>query len=111
MEISTYEVGDIPAPLAIDVRDGYGRPVNCSAYTGFEVIMLDGRNQVVDLSGSSLDTSAAQLGRFVLTYPSDRSVFTKTGDYVLQLRLSGNGRVEHTTAHNFRVRQMGKVNK
>jgi hypothetical protein len=109
MEIYEYNVGDIPSPIAIDVRDRLGRPVNCAAlYTNYEVVMLDSRDQPVDLSGSSLDSSAAQLGRFIFTWPN-KSLFTRRGDYVLQLRLSGNGKVEHTTAATLRVFQLGKV--
>lgn len=110
MEIYEYWVGDVPAPIAIDVRDRSGRPLNASAYTSFQIVMLDGRNKEVDLKGSSLDSSAAQLGRFIFTWPTD-SLFKSAGDYVMQLRLVGPGRVEHTTAATFRVRELGKVDK
>lgn len=109
MEIKEYQVGDIPSPIAIDVRDSLGRAVNCAGlFTTYEVIMLDNRNHLVDLTGSVLDSSAAQLGRFIFTFPT-ASVFKRRGDYLIQLRLSGNGKVEHTTPQTLRVRELGKV--
>lgn len=108
MDIYTYWVGDVPSPIAIDVRDSKNRPLNASAaYTTYEVVMLDNDNEEVDLTGSALDSSAAQLGRFIFTWPTT-SVFKKRGDYILQLRLSGNGKVEHTTPATIRVRELGK---
>lgn len=111
MAISQYWVGQIPArPIAIDVRDSEGRAVNLSSYTDFNVIVLGSDNEEVDLTGSTLTTSGADTGRFVFRWPSDRSVFNKAGQYLLQLELSGPGARDFTTEHNIKVRRLGGKN-
>lgn len=111
MAISQYWVGQIPArPIAIDVRDADGRPVNLSAYTDFQVHVLGSDNEDVDLTGSTLSTSGAAEGRFVFRWPTGRSVFTKSGEYLLQLELGGSGVKDFTTEHHIKVRRLGGVN-
>lgn len=111
MAISQYWVGQIPArPIAIDVRDSDGRAVNLSSYSDFKVNVLGSDNEEVDLDGSVLTTSGASSGRFVFRWPTARSVFDKSGEYVLQLELTGPGVKDFTTEHNIKVRKFGGKN-
>lgn len=110
MSISTYYVGAMPAkPLAIDVRDSQGQVIDLSAYNDFKVRVLGSDNEEVDLAGSFLTTSGAAQGRFVFRWPVGRSVFTKTGEYVLQMELGGTGVKDFTTVHTIKVRRLGGI--
>lgn len=114
MEISQYEVGEIPLKnLSIAVKDSYGRAVNCSVYSDVSVRMLGSDNEFIDLTGANLNTGGAAQGRFIFEWPRNRSLFTKRGDYVLQLVLksSAPNAIDKTTAHTIRVRELGKVSK
>lgn len=108
MAISTYYVGQIPArPLAIDVRDSDGRPVNLAGYTGYNVRVLGSDNEDIDLIGSTLNVSQAGTGRFVFRWPSDRSLFDKHGEYLLQMEFTSPTARDFTTEHTIRVRKFG----
>jgi hypothetical protein len=110
MAISQYRVGQIPAaPLAITINDSLGRAVDCSIYDEFVVKMLDSDNNNIDLTGSALQTGGLRNGRFVFVWPTDRSLFTKTGDYVLEMQFLRPGAKDITTSHTIRVRDLGKV--
>ena len=110
MEISQYWVGQIPArPLSIDVRDSSGRAADLSIYTDYNVKMLGSDNEEIDLTGSQLYTGEAGVGHFVFFWPTERSLFTKTGVYVLQLEFVGAGKRDFTTTHNIRVHRLGGV--
>lgn len=112
MAINTYWVGQIPSiPIPITVRDSYGLVRNLSAYTGFNVILLGSDNEEIDTTGSTLLTSGATTGRFVFRWPTDRSLFNKSGEYLLQLEILGpDGTKDYTTAHTITVRRLGGVN-
>lgn len=112
MAISQYYVGAIPSrPLAIDVRDSFGNIMNLSAYTQFNVKMVGSDNEDIDLTGSTLTTSGAATGRFVFRFPTDRSVFTEAGEYLLQMEIVGaNGTRDYTTTHHIRVHRLGGIN-
>lgn len=111
MAISQYWVDQIPArPIAIDVRGSEGEVLNLSAYTDFNVKMVGSDNEEIDLSGATLSTAGAGTGRFVFRFPTDRSVFNKTGDYLMQLELVGPGSRDYTTVHTIKVRRLGGVN-
>ena len=109
MAISQYWVGQIPSrPMAIDVRDSIGRPMNLSTYPVFNVILLGSDNEEIDLTGSTLTTTGSELGRFVFRFPQDRSVFDKPGEYLLQMEIIGaNGSRDYTTEHHIKVRRLG----
>lgn len=110
MEISQYWVNQIPArPLIINLKDEFGRDFDASTYDSFEVVIVGSDNEVIDTTGSTLDSAGASVGRFIFVWPTDRSLFEKTGEYVLQLVLSGTGRRDFTSVHNIIVRQIGKV--
>lgn len=86
--ISQFWVGQIPMNnLIIGVLAPNGREADCSNYWDIKVRLLGSDNEEIDLRGSYLDTTGKQWGRFVFEWPRDRSLFTKPGDYVLQLIL------------------------
>lgn len=113
MAISQYWVGQIPSePLAITVYDSFGNVRNLSYSQTFTPILLDPDNQRVDLTGATLLSGGASEGRFVLRWPNDRSLFTKPGEYLLQLEIEGTaGTKDYTTEHHIRVRRLGGTNK
>jgi hypothetical protein len=107
METITYWVGDVPTPLTIDVLGSKGQSVNLFAgITNYEVV-LQHNNSTVDAKSITLDTSAAALGRFIVTWPSE-SLFTQRGEYLLQLKFSGPGRKESTNAQVIKVKELGR---
>lgn len=112
MAISQYYVGAIPSrPISIEVRDSEGSILNLSSSKEFKVILLDSDNRVVDLRGSTLLSGGAASGRFVFRFPTDRSLFTKPGEYLLQLEIVGaNGTRDFTTEHHIKVKRLGGTN-
>lgn len=110
--ISQYWKDQIPArPLSIQVSNQDGTAMDLSAYTNIEVIMVGTNNEIVDLSGSSLNTTGKGAGKFVFNWPTTRSLFDAAGDYLLQLKLGGTGRLDFTTTHPIRVKELGRVQK
>lgn len=108
--ISQYQIGQIPArPLAILVKSQDGVDLNLSGYTTINAKMLDTDNKEVLLTGSTVDSNAKQFGQIRFIFPTDRSLFTKKGDYILQLELVGSGKLDYTTSHTLRVREFGRV--
>jgi hypothetical protein len=73
--------------------------------------MLGSDNEDIDLTGATLNRAGAASGRFVFEWPRDRSLFEKTGDYVLQVVLRTANATDMTTVHTMRVSDIGKVNK
>jgi len=108
--ISQYWIGQIPArPLSIVVKTQEGTDFNLSGYTTINAVLLDPDNNEVSLSGSTLDTNAKAFGQLRFIWPTTRSLFEKRGDYVLQIKLQGSDRLDYTTTHTIRVRELGKV--
>jgi hypothetical protein len=112
MAISLYQIGQVPSrPIAIDVRDSDGNEADLSSYASFTVRLIDPENGEVDLTGSSLTVSGASVGHFIFRWPTDRSLFDQTGEYLLQMEIDGvNGTKDFTTPHTIRVRRLGGVN-
>lgn len=109
--ISQYWVGQIPAkPIPFVVKDSDGRQMNLSNYTEFNVRLIGSDNEDIDVSDASLSTAGAVTGRFVFRFPTDRSVFTKSGEYLLQLELIGPGARDYTSVHTIKVRRLGGIN-
>ena len=107
--ISQYWIDQIPArPLSIQVKDQDGNDLSLSGYDTIEVVMLGSRNEQIDLTGSNLNTAAKAAGTLIFEWPTDRSLFDIPGDYVLQLKLSGMGKLDFTTTHTLRVRELGR---
>jgi len=107
---SQYWRTQIPArPLSIQVKSQDGLDMNLSAYTDIEVSMVGSGNEIIDLTGSVLNTSNKDLGKLVFYWPTDRSLFDRTGDYVLQVKLSGDGKLDMTSTHTLRIRELGRM--
>lgn len=110
--ISQYWIDQIPArPLSIQVKDQDGNDLNLSAYTTIEAVLLGSRNEEIALTGATLNTSAKDLGLIKFEWPTDRSLFDYPGDYVFQLKLRGTGKLDFTTTHTLRVRELGRRNR
>jgi hypothetical protein len=85
--------------------------MDLSSYSDFKVRLIDSDNRDVDITGAVLLTAGANEGHFVFRWPTDRSLFEKTGDYLLQMEIDGtSGTKDFTTAHTIRVRRLGGVN-
>ena len=110
--ISQYWIDQIPArPLSIQVRTQSGENANLSPYTTIEAVMVGSNNEEIDLTGSVLDTAGRSIGNIIFRWPTTRSLFEYPGDYVLQLKLSGTGRLDFTSTHTLRVRELGRINR
>jgi len=110
--ISQYWVDQIPGrPLSIVIKTESGVDMDLSAYTTIEAVMLGSDNEEIDLTGSSLNTNNKNIGKIIFFFPTDRSLFNKKGDYVLQLKLTGTNRLDFTSTHTIRVRELGRVNR
>lgn len=108
--IGTYWEGQIPGdPLHIQILDENNTPVSLSSYTTFRAIMLDSDNREIELEDGLLDSSDVNNGRFTFNFPKDRSLFTKYGDYVMQLEFAGaDGRLDKTSPFTMRVKKLGR---
>jgi hypothetical protein len=107
--ISQYWVGQIPdTPLSILVKDESGNSANLGAYTDITAKMVGSNNELVDLTGAQVVSTNKVLGQIGFVWPTDRSLFDKDGDYVLQLCLAGTGKLDFTTTHTIRVRELGR---
>ena len=110
--ISQYWKDQIPAKsLSIQVKNQDGTDMNLSGYTTIEAILLGTNNEVIDLSGSLMNTSNKAIGKISFIWPTAKSLFEYAGDYVFQLKLSGTGKLDFTTTHPIRVKELGKVAK
>lgn len=108
--ISQYWRNQIPArPLYIEVKDQSGYNIDLSTYTSIEAVMVGSNNEFIDLSGSSLNAIDSSLGKLNFVWPTDRSLFEFAGDYVFQLKLSGTGKLDFTTTHPIRVKELGRI--
>jgi hypothetical protein len=108
--ISQYWIDQIPArPLSILVKNQDGTDANLSGYTTINIKMVGSRNEEISLAGATIETAAKDLGKIVLRWPTDRSLFEYNGDYVLQLELTGTGRKDFTSTHTIRVRELGRT--
>jgi len=107
--ISQYWIGQIPAtPLSILVKDENGNAANLGEYTNITAKMVGSNNELVDLTGAQVVSTNKVLGQIGFVWPTDRSLFDKDGDYVLQLSLEGTNKLDFTTTHTIRVRELGR---
>lgn len=110
--ISQYWIDQIPArPLSIQVKDQDGNDLSLSPYTTIEAVLLGTRNEEISLTGAVINTSAKDLGTIIFEWPTTRSLFDYAGDYVFQLKMSGTGKLDFTTTHTIRVRELGRKNR
>jgi|SRR6478735_3045069 len=112
MAISEFWVGEIPSkPLPINVVDSDNAPIQLSNFSTLRVRLLGSDNEEVDVTGIVLNQTGPLTGELTLRWPTDRSLFNKSGEYLLQLELDGaNGTKEFTDAHTIRVRKFGGKN-
>lgn len=112
MAISEFWVGEIPSkPLPIEIVDSDNNPMPLNLFSGFKVRLLGSDNEVIDTSDVVLNMTGVLDGVLTLRWPTNRSLFNKPGEYLLQLQLNGaNGTKEFTDAHTIRVREFGGKN-
>ncbi len=109
-EIKVYELGSIPAdPIVISLKDERGNPLDLTPYPNVQLRMVGSNNEEVDLTGSATVVQERRNGRVLFVFPRDRSLFTRTGDYVFDLELSGEGVRDFTTFKTIRVTKLGGV--
>jgi len=110
--ISQYWKDQIPArPLSILVKNQDGTDMNLTGYTSISVKMVGSNNEVISTTGAEINDSNKAAGKIIFSWPTDRSLFTYPGDYILQLELAGTGIKDFTTTHTLRVKELGKVTK
>lgn len=111
MAISELWVGEIPAkPLEIALVDSDNNAMALTGYT-IGVRMLGSDNEEVDMTGVVVNQTGPLLGYLAVRWPTDRSLFNKPGEYLLQLVLNGtSGTKEFTDTHTIRVRKFGGKN-
>jgi len=108
--ISQYWKDQIPSkPLSIQVKDQGGNDANLSGYSSVDVQMVGSNNEIIDLTGSTIISTNKNIGKIQFVWPTTRSLFDRTGDYVLQLKLGGTGKLDFTSTHTIRVRELGRV--
>ena len=112
MAISEFWVGEIPSkPLEIEVLDSDNNEVALNAYSTIRARMLGSDNEEIRVDDIVFNRIGTTGGILTLRWPRNRSLFNKSGEYLLQLELNGaNGTKEFTDAHTIRVREFGGKN-
>jgi hypothetical protein len=107
--ISQYWVGQIPdKPLSVQIKDQDGNDVNLSIYDSFSFKMLGSNNEEINLDGSEIVKTRIVEGKISFIWPTDRSLFKYPGEYVVQIQLSGEGKLDFTNTHTIKVREFGR---
>lgn len=110
--ISQYWKDQIPAkPLSIQVKNQDGTDMNLSGYDTIEAILVGSNNEIIDLTGSVINTSGKVVGKITFSWPTDRSLFRWAGDYLFQLKMTGTGKLDFTSSHPIRVKELGRIQK
>jgi hypothetical protein len=110
--ISQYWKGQIPSkPFSIIVKRDDGSTADLGEYTSITAKLLGSNNEEIDLTGSQVTTNNKTLGQIGFIWPTDRSLFESAGDYVFQLSLAATGKLDFTTTHTIRVRELGRINR
>lgn len=108
--ISQYWKDQIPSkPFSIIVKRDDGTTADLGEYTEITAKLIGSNNEEIDLTGSQVVTNNRTLGQIGFVWPTDRSLFDAAGDYVFQLQLKGTGKLDFTTTHTIRVRELGRV--
>jgi len=108
--ISQYWVGQIPnKPLSIQVKNNDGSDADLTIYSSIAVKMLGSYNEEIDLTGSTINTNNSLNGQVVFVWPTNKTLFENSGDYILQLQLTGTGKKDFTSTHIIKVRELGEV--
>lgn len=107
--IGSLYVNEIPArALQIIVNDDDGIGVSFAPYDVIQVHLLDPRNNEIDTTGGTVLRGTAA-GSLAWILPTDRSLFTRQGEYVVYLELINTAMNIHDFAgeHTIQVRRMG----
>lgn len=106
-----YEVGEIPSRnLALQVKDENDNAVNTIGYSVVGLDILGSDNERVDLTGVRVEALPNVMGRYVVIWPKNRSLFNKKGTYLLRLVLQKNdGSKDITRSAAIRVREFGRI--
>lgn len=108
MERGTFWVGEKPGRvITISVYDELGKPFNLTPYTGVSLEILDTDNNVVDLTGSTTSVTDGIGGKIGFVFPSDRSIFTKPGEYLVRVKMTTATALDYTDAGGITVRKFG----
>lgn len=112
MDYKVYWQGEKPGgTMVVTVLDQEtGVPANIAPYSKAELVLLDSRNREVDLGNAETAISSGESGRIVFTWPTDKSLFEKTGEYVFQIVLTGGEDdqvVVKTTVQDIVVKRLG----
>ena len=110
--ISQYWKDQIPAkPLSIQINNQDGTAMNLSAYSTIEIVLVGSNNEFVETTGSTLNIAGKEVGKLIFVWPTTHSLFELAGDYLLQVKLSGTGKLDFTTTHPIRVKELGRTQK
>lgn len=110
MDAKIYWVGEKPGgAMIITVLDSTGTPANLSQFTSARLRMLDADNHEVYADPSQTQISNPATGRVVFAWPTNRSLFTEPGEYVLQLELSTATAKRYTSVQDILVKELGGV--
>lgn len=108
MERGTFWVGEKPGRIiVISVYDEVGTPLNLTPYTSVTLEMIDTNNSQIDLRGSTTTVTDGIGGKIGFVFPSDRSVFTEPGEYLVRLRMENSSTLDYTDAGGITVRKFG----
>ena len=106
--ISQYWIGQKPTqPLLIEIKNQDGELINLTQYTGYGMALLDPDNEGVLTPDFSIVNTAFSSGRVTINFPSQYSVFDKTGEYLLRLEFSKANGVDYTSTHSIQVLEFG----
>jgi hypothetical protein len=106
--ISQYWIGQRPIkPMLINVTDLDGKAIDLSNYSGYELKILDPDNYEIDASDFTIHTSEFNLGRVTITFPAIRSIFEKTGAYIMRLEFSNANGLDFTNTYTMNVTEFG----
>jgi hypothetical protein len=108
MDYKVYWVGEKPGgAMTITVLDeDTGLPADLSGFIDVKMVMLDSDNREIPLDGVTTIANG-EAGRVVFGWPTDRSIFTKPGEYVFQLVFSTPSATVKTNAQNILVKKLG----
>lgn len=110
MEIGTFYVGAIPSrPVRFRVMESGGTPINVdeTSFPDVNIRMKGSNNEEIDLGDGELVRSLPVEGEITFFWPP-YSVFTHSGEYVLQLELVGaGGSVDYTSEATIYVKKLG----
>lgn len=110
MQTKNYWVGDRPSSSwtfqVLDQKTGAVQSL--AGFTSAKVLMLDPSNKPVTIADTATVITDAANGLVTFTWPSE-SLFTKPGNYIVQLELDSGTATRKTTVQDILVRKLGGV--